>query len=445
MTQYEAWGVVVETRQLRGAHIANGLVQLLRLFPGVPDWTGRAVDPVAYQRAVTRMLTERFGGGWKLSDAARALCVTTSKAGPLSIGAQVPGEPAFVTKGREHAERVLELGIDPTLTAKAHELISAALNADGRVYEKGGADPTTPTLRFAGYTSIHTLAGMHAATFLGLLCRTPVGAGCARELYALLADDSDPHTQLVRRLRVDLDVPISADARFEDAYPIPSGRDWDALAARVARFTEKLLAWNRATSSKSDALMAIVDLASLVLFLRLMQWRPDPTAPRPMLLMVSTSRRRAAEATVRAQQSLLAACGALDHHAERAELLDPDYRPSAHAQNLGANGGWLFPVDSRGAPKRWFCPGERQLATLARMLIEPGEEIAWKEFAGRAASELGLVVGGADEARMASALGLGGGANSVREAGRLNRDRFVALGLARQESDNVVLVDGGGR
>jgi len=30
-----------------------------------------------------------------------------------------------------------------------------------------------------------------------------------------------------------------------------------------------------------------------------------------------------------------------------------------------------------------------------------------------------------------------------REAGRINRDHLVALGLARQESDNVVRVDGG--
>jgi hypothetical protein len=88
IAQYAQWGVVVQTSQVRGAHIANGIVQLLRLFPHRVPWAAGAFDPAEYERDVVTELNKRFPTlpgepSWKLSDAARALCVTTTKAGPL--------------------------------------------------------------------------------------------------------------------------------------------------------------------------------------------------------------------------------------------------------------------------------------------------------------------------------------------------------------------------
>lgn len=452
-TQYDEWGVVVQTSQVRGAHIANGMVQLLRLFPDQPRWSAGEVDPAKYVKEITTGLEARYPSlpgeegavSWELSDAARALCVTTTKEGPLSLAGATEGEPAFFKAGREHIARFMEAGYDSSQAGEVHATLAAALNADGRVYASGGDDPTTPGLSFAGYFSTHTLKGMHAATFLGLLCRTPQGAAVVRKLYDELRRDDDPHSSLVRRLQLDLRVTANADASFEGAYPLPSGAAWTEHAVRTARLATRLLAWSSGGASKPDMLMALIDLASLVLFLRLVQWRSTDAGTRPLLLMVSPARRRPSEAIVRAQQTLLAACATVDFLAERDRLSKTGYPPSVHARNLGAAGGWLFPLDPRGAPKRWFCPGARQLQTLVHALIEPGDELAWPAFAARALDELGLVIGGGSEAKMAADLGLGGGANSVREAGRLNREHLVLVGLARQESDNVILVDGGGK
>jgi hypothetical protein len=452
--QYDEWGVVVETSQVRGAHIANGFVQLLRLFPDQPRWTAGQVDPAEYVKAVTNALAARFGaaggadglGTWKLSDPARALCVTTTQEGPLSLAATPSDdEPEFFKAGRDHVARFLEMGVAPSETPKVHAAFASALNADGRVFASGGDDPTPPSLALAGYTSIHTLRGMHAATFLGLLCKTPAGARVVRALYDHFRSDADPHSQLVRWLQLDLRVAANGDAPFDGAYPVPDGAGWSELAIKAARVATRLLEWSKSGGGKADALMAFVDLASLVLFLRLVQWRRPGDGPPPLLLVVSPARIRPSEAISRAKQSLLALCAKADFLAEASKLVIKDYSPGVHAQNLGAAGGWLFPLDARGAPKRWFCPGPRQLQTLVHALISPGEELAWPAFATRALEEFGLVLGGVAESKLAADLGLGGGANSVREAGKINREHLVALGLARQESDNVILVDGGGK
>lgn len=87
-------------------------------------------------------------------------------------------------------------------------------------------------------------------------------------------------------------------------------------------------------------------------------------------------------------------------------------------------------------------PGPRQFTTLVHSLVSPGEDVSWPDFASRAQA-LGLVLGGPREAAVAAQLRLNGGAFSIREAGRINRQHLVALGLAKQESDNVVRVDGG--
>src|SRR5436190_42088 len=78
-----------------------------------------------------------------------------------------------------------------------HATLAAALNADGRVYASGGSDPTPPSLSFAGYSSTHTLAGMHALTFLGLLWKTPAGRTIVRRLHDALRLEDDPNAQLV--------------------------------------------------------------------------------------------------------------------------------------------------------------------------------------------------------------------------------------------------------
>lgn len=452
IAQYAAWGLVVQTSQVRGAHIANGMVQLLRLFPQRVAWSPDALEPTKYERDVTSALGERFPAtpgepSWPLSDAARALCVTTTKEGPLSLSGGGEVEPAFFKEGRAHVARFLDMGELPKdKTSAVHATLAAALNADGRVYASGGSDPTTPSLAFAGYSSTHTLAGMHAATFLGLLCKTPAGAAAVRRLYDALRSEDDPHSQLIRALKLNVRVEGGTGGTFEEFYPAPTGPGWSEAAIVAARLATRLLARHGQAANKAETLMAFVDLASLLLFLRVIQWRPSGAAgPRPLLLMYAPAQRRPSEAISRAHQNLRALCATVDHYAEQQELLIEKYYPSVHARNLGAAGGWLFPLDARGAPKRWFCPGARQLQTLVHALLEPDEELAWPHFASRALDELGLVLGGVNEAKMAAALGLGGGANSVREAGQHNREHLVALGLARHESDNVILVDGGGK
>ncbi|HEY3353383.1 MAG TPA: hypothetical protein VGQ83_09055 [Polyangia bacterium] len=110
--------------------------------------------------------------------------------------------------------------------------------------------------------------------------------------------------------------------------------------------------------------------------------------------------------------------------------------------NLGAAGGWLYPLDSRGGAKRYFRPGPRQLVTLIRCLLRPGDELSWRELAQRAEG-IGFAIGGPNEHRTAARLRIGSAADSLRRVGAANREHIVALGLARQESDNVVIVDGG--
>jgi len=448
--QHAQWGVVVQTSQVRGAHIANGLVQLLRLFPHRVPWTVGQFDPAEYERAVVRELNLRYPPrpgeqSWSLSDSARALCVTTTKAGPLSLAAEETNkEPSFFRAGRDHAARFLEMAPDPDKVNEVRSTLAAVLNADERVYASGGSDPTTPSLSFAGYSSPHTLAGMHAVTFLGLLWKTPTGREVVRMLHASVRSEDDPHARLVHALRLDLQVVTTEGDAPDDLYPVPAGASWDTLAVNAARLGKRLLSRHEPNANKGDTLMALVDLASLLLFLRLVQWLPSDTQDsRQLLLMYAPVRRQPSEAISRAQQSLQAACAAVDRLA--GQFVIENYYPSVHARNLGAAGGWLFPLDSRGAPKRWLCPGPRQLQTLVHALVAPGEELAWVTFGERALEELGIVVGGFSEAKLARELGLGGGTNSVREAGRANREHLVALGLARQESDNVVLVDGGGK
>lgn len=445
--QYATWGLLIRTNRLRGAHIANGLVQLMRLLPHAPPAGGPGIDPRSYIRAVESQLDLLYPNGkWRLSDPARAVCVTSTDAGPFSAPPDGNVDDSdFVEAGRKHFDGVLSA--HSQRSTAAHQILAAALNADGVVYKAGGDDPTTPGLSFAGYTSTHTLAGMHAATFLGLLTHTPDGTAAASALYGAFGSADDVHSRLVDRLGLSLEVSPHQGAVYKGAFPLPGGAAWERRAARTGLLAKNLMSWRAGDGGKAELLMAVVDLASLLLFLSLVEWGAKAEGPRPLLLMVSTRSRSGGEAVRRAQQSLLNAMANLDSRATD-DGLTPDgdiYSPSRHAKSLGAAGGWLFPTESRGGPKRWFSPGARQLATLVHCLLKRGEEVSWADFARRAEENLFLAMGGVDEPRVAEALGFGGGVNSLRWAGRANQDHLVSLGLARQESDNVIVVDGGGR
>lgn len=432
--QYEAWGVIVQTSRVRAGHVANGLVQLLRLLPDPPRMRPADLAPDGrvrtYNQDVLAALRGKFGTQWALSDAARRICV---------------GAPTEIE----------------TTDTRAHErraLLAGALNADGLVLITGGSDPTTPGLGLAGYTSTHTLKGMHAATFLGLLSRSSRGREALRSLHGLLANSEDPHSNLVARLGIGLPDAWPAAPSEEilvDTYPLPTGESWSALAELTGTMAKNLLDWSTQGMSKASTLMAMTDLAALILFLRLVRWRPaGDSAPPPLLLVVSPVEVEATHYTViaRAQQNLKSALAALDQSGREQTLVIEKtsartkrttiYWPSVHAQNLGAASGWLYPLDSRGGAKRYVRPGPRQFTTLVHSLVSPGEDVSWPDFASRAQA-LGLVLGGPREAAVAAQLRLNGGAFSIREAGRINRQHLVALGLAKQESDNVVRVDGG--
>jgi hypothetical protein len=302
------------------------------------------------------------------------------------------------------------------------------------------------------------LKGMHAATFLGLLSRSTSGREALRSFLELLMMVDDPHSALVQRLGVALQhqwpTPPSPDD-LADVFPTPTGPNWSSIAHHTGTMAKNLLDWSAHGMSKASTLMAMIDLAALVLFLGLVRWQPHGTsAPPPLLLVVSPFEAEASHYTViaRAQQNLKSALAALDQSGRDDHLVIENtsprtgkttiYWPSVHAQNLGAASGWLYPLDSRGGAKRYVRPGPRQLTTMVHSLVSPGEDISWHEFTSRAQG-LGLVLGGPREAAVAAQLRLNGGAFSIREAGRINRQHLVALGLARQESDNVVRVDGG--
>ncbi|MDB4928243.1 MAG: hypothetical protein JWM10_727 [Myxococcaceae bacterium] len=455
--QYDAWGIFVQTSNVRAVHIANGVMQLLRLLPGAaPPWAHLlATDqPLrAYVGAVKQALDARFGAGaWKLSDEARALCVTRTKDGPLRLDAPPhAADPKFLKRGRAHVRDHFASEEGFALTPAMHATVAAALNADGKVAVSGAADPTTPGLAFVGFNDPHTLGGMHAPTFLGMLSATPDGCRALAGLYDLACSSDDPHSALAVALGIGSATspapPLSPD-EFVGAFPVPSGDGWAQWSKTVGTLARRLIEWHRFGASKSETLTAMIDLATLVLCVRLLRWRPDAGEGR-LLLCVSPPDQAAsmAQAVSRAQESLQRACAALNTAAEERLTLKKGgdanrYSPSTHALHLGAAGGWLFPLDARGGAKRYFKPGPRQLVTLTHALVDPGHAVPWPEFAARAEG-LGLVLGGPNEHDTERRLGIGGVASTLREVGRANREHLVTLGLARRESDNVVLVDGG--
>jgi hypothetical protein len=82
---------------------------------------------------------------------------------------------------------------------------------------------------------------------------------------------------------------------------------------------------------------------------------------------------------------------------------------------------------------------------LVHALVPPGDELPWTKFADKAEQAVGVALGGADDGWTETTLRMGGVAATLREAAATNQERLISLGLARRESDNVVIVDGGAR
>lgn len=457
--QYEAWGVSVRTSNVRAGHLANGLMQLLRLLPEAPDWRcipeGELV--AQYPGLVKKALKARAAGApWGLSEVARALCVTKSKRGEVSLGSPAGG-PKYLKAGAQLVKERLVVVGEEGITRAMHRRIASVLNADERVMDSGGSDPTTPGLTFVGYTDPHTLSGFHAVTFLGLLSATERGCAALARLYRVARKGDDPHSTLACYLGLGIDshgpAELLADG-LRDVFPRPAGEAWASWAEVAGEMTNNLLAWAQRGASKGETLMSVVDLAILLHLIRMLRWRRPESgvAPRALLLIGTPSSGAGMQQAIgKAQQSLQSAAATLDEDAKGAGLVlrtknkkekEKVYYPGAHALSLGGAGGWLFPMDSRGGAKRYLRPGARQLITLVHALVSPGEQVSWPELAERA-ERLGLVLGGHNEHAAELRLGIGGVAATLRDVGRQTREQLVALGLARRESDNVVMIDGG--
>lgn len=468
---YQAWGVIVSTSNVRGAHIANGIVQLLRLAPEPVPWDSSSgtTSPGSYLKATREALKDRFGERHDLTSAQRAFCVTGFKHGRIRFDhpAGTDFEPStqgekrltsqikkIVEAGRTHLKdqlRLSEMDVQPDV----HEAICSVLNADDRVKISGASDPTAPGFVLSGITSTHTLKGMHAATFLGLLAATERGTRVIKQIYNLLRDDEhDPHSALVNILRLSAAEPSAETiAPVPGLYPLPQGEGWRKWAEVAGKMTDRLMTWSGVGASKAETWAAIIDLATLILALRLLRWREHDEETDKLILVISESESSGQLRTLieRAQVSLQGISAGLDEAARANNLVRESkkddkryYSPAAHALNLAGSGGWLRPHDSRGGAKRYFAPGPRQLTTLVRSLVSPDDgAISWAEFASRA-EELGLAFGGFREHETARRLHSLGGAATVRSAGIVNKKHFVSLGLARKESDDVVRVDGGG-
>lgn len=442
--QYNEWGVVIANTNGRGAHIANGLVQLLRLYPtlrGEPHLTlspRAGVDrPGQLTQATVSLLKARFGDAWTLNDAARGLCVARSKHGPLSLdAAHAPHDEAhaaIMTAARQHVERCVEGAL---FDEDTRQLIADTLNADGRVYINGGTDVSASGLRLAGYMSTHTIRPMHAMTYLGALAATPAGVRALDALYALLEREDDPHTALTRMLGLGTtpDERAAETTTLTPAYPLPSDAEgWSAFAALTAQMTTRLLDWTRG-AAKAEALESIVELIGLLLSSKLWSWGDAEV----LLVSPIAPRRRDLPVMVEAQRSWQRALTTLDQRSTQRDLHTSSYPPSAALRTLARVTGWLTPKHARGGAKHHLGPDARRLTTLIRALVAPGEELGWEALRQRALA-LRIELGGAMRDPNAPIAPL-----MLRRAAELNRESLILLGLARQESDDVIRIDGGG-
>lgn len=455
--QYQAWGAIVRNARVAAVHIANGVMQLMRLYPSLLSAPLRGVTareedfPSAHVAEVKARLDALYRGReptWSLPARAVGFCVTSSKSsGPLGLTPsehETATDREVMTPAREHAQRLF---VAPP-GERAHALIAGALNADRRVYVSSNADdPTTPGVHFAGYSNNYTLDLMFSSTLLGLLAATVRGRAILRDLYALLIDDAGPHDELLGLLELKNSPPERALPPAGDdpvTFPLPPGEGWAELAEVTARAYERLLSWAPRGGARADTLMAISDLAGLLLSGRFLRW-----ASAPPLLMAAplTPRQRDAALIIAAQRSFQSVSARINAEAQERDLIEVKItkkgsrrplRPQPIYRNLLQATGWLFPRYAQGGARQHLCPGPRQLMTLTRALLSAGDDISWGELRHRARAlsiELGGPPVGAPSDEYPALL--------VSQAGDMHKEHLVALGLARQESDNVVRVDGG--
>ena len=129
--QYRAWGVAVQTSNVRPVHIANGLVQLLRLADEPPTWKPDSDDFVAEYVSETKA---RLQTHLNLKPEVRALSVMSSKNyGPLLLSAKLDREPPFLTKSRDHFRRLLRIDGADLPTPEQQRALADVINADGKV------------------------------------------------------------------------------------------------------------------------------------------------------------------------------------------------------------------------------------------------------------------------------------------------------------------------
>lgn len=476
--QYLEWGLLVRTGRVQAAHIMNGIVHLLATSDRVSP-PGRVSDLSELDRYLKRVIKETPLRP-RLSDVAKCLCVTHSKPpGGRAARCRVTLDENTLESGGYRGRGLTSLlqrlrdeegqplrGLD----WESHELLARVFNADGRVYDSGGEDPTTPGFALAGSSTTHTLAGGHAVTMLGALSQTEQGRRALCELWNRLAEQDDPHSALAAALGArtaadDLGHVARPPAAIDDCptFPLPPGDSWVRFSEKVGDLCSSLLGVCRDIASKAETLMAFADLAMLVLALRMLHWGGEQDESSGPLILVSPLRRATTgeeRQLIRlAKQSLRFAFGRLQDRADAKGMIHVSskrsrngkkkakpnkYPPELQAGNLAASGGWCYPLDARGGSVRFLAPGPRQLATLVMSLLGSEPELPWPDFARRSEELLGLALGGPGERRVAARLGLAQAPVSViRNGGRLFRRELVALGLAREESDDIVIVDGG--
>ena len=443
---------------MSAVHIINGVVQLMRLYPSLTRAPLKLKVPVggdlptAYVNEIKARLGELYkpqGGPWRLPKRAVGFCVTGSKnSGGLTLAKsshEVRSDTLYMAPARAHAETIFS---SPP-SARAHDLIASALNADGRVYISANADdPTTTGLHFAGYSNNYTLDLMHASTLLALVGAGAGGEVLLRKLYDLLQTEEGPHHDLVSKLGLTnsppaephLDETIGANNR---PFPLPPGEGWAAMSEVAAATCSRLFAWAESGEARTNVLMTFSDLGGLLLSCKFARW----AGCQPLLMTAPLApRQRDAALIIEAQRSLQATLARVDAEADDANLIEIKQtkngtralKPKPVYRNLLQATGWLFPKNAQGGAKQYLRPGARQLMTLTRALIEPGEELSWQELRSRAHA-LHIELGGAPTAALPSSYP----ALLLARAGDIHKEHMVALGLARQESDNVVRVDGG--
>lgn len=441
--QYEAWGVVIANTNGRGVHIANGLVQLLRLYPALCqyDALGDVADverPKALTAKTRALLKAHFGEAWELSSAARGVCVAHSKNGPLSLQHAPP--QASSPRERELIEAtraLLNERLEGDLLEPARGLISSALNADARVYIKGGSDLSVSHLSVAGYTPTHTIRPMHAMTYLGALSNTTEGLEVLSSLYELFCDDRDPHSSMMGLLGLGeafAPLPAPPQAPGLGIYPLPAQTErWQEFSELAAATSRRLLTWTQ-RGAKAETLSSLIELIGLLFSSHLWSWAGEEV----LLVSELAPRRQDQPVIVAAQRSWQRAATMLNKRSREEGLYAEGYPPATALRTLARVTGWLQPRHSQGGAKHRLAPDARRLTTLMRALIDPGDEISWGEFRARA-RQLKVEIGGAPQFSDIARSPL-----TLKRAAEINKANLTALGLARQESDDVIRIDAGG-